>query len=564
MARSSREIPKEIAAFGERQFKETGAAAVEVLRVKAAALRKHFKKLQGIRFLVAVISLDRIRVYFFNATGTMLTGENVDSKIYGKIRRDSKLIAKFEKPRELTPEELRIEATQDLRDSLAKSIRRLSRNLAIREPPFPDIFITRDQSTTSSQSFGLQFGEKGELLFEEVALGEKSAEGIIARAAFLTLIENEVAQSEIGSIVGNGIALGLLKRGEKKPFLEQWRKKSKKSESLRLVNHLIAHTQSYQNIAFSRILSLLQQFSEVVSPDQWIPAIEVIHDANHIPLGTEEYHTIRGFCETLSKPRNLESRSHTLESIHLAPRVICDPTPLGTVLTLSSKKPTTETWLEVDYFQGGEVHGLSVTENEGDAILSIDYWLNLEDVYPSSGGLISHGKDIVKAALRKLGIKTEPTSTFRGRVEFADRQMNSTELAVLERLSSGSLEVLANSLIGSPQVIDSLLKKGQIILLPDFNHIGVNHDFILQGEYESLLEMVKTCCLEGTVISSDARAVAVVSAPASWKSRLLETTQMNELSLWPIHSVRSPRNILRCEDPFTSQESVFTWSEGAI
>ena len=136
-------VPKEIAAFGERQFKETGAAAVEVLRVKAAVMRKHFKKLKGITFLVAVVSLDRVRVYFFNAAGIMLVGENVVPSIYSKIRRASKLIAKFEKPKELTPEELRIEATQDLRDSLAKSIRRISRSLASGEPPFPDIFITR-------------------------------------------------------------------------------------------------------------------------------------------------------------------------------------------------------------------------------------------------------------------------------------------------------------------------------------------------------------------------------------------------------------------------------------
>ncbi|MFW9870018.1 MAG: hypothetical protein ACFFEL_10370, partial [Candidatus Thorarchaeota archaeon] len=111
MSRSAREIPKEVAAFGERQFRETGAAAVEVLRVKAAVMRKHFSKLQGITFLVAVVSLDRVRVYFFNSAGIMLVGENIDPSMYGKVRRASKLIAKFEKPRELTPEELRIEAT---------------------------------------------------------------------------------------------------------------------------------------------------------------------------------------------------------------------------------------------------------------------------------------------------------------------------------------------------------------------------------------------------------------------------------------------------------------------
>ena len=99
MPRSAREVPKEIAAFGERQFKETGATAVEVLRVKAAVMRKHFRKLKGITFLVAVVSLDRVRVYFFNAAGVMLIGENIEPSIYVKIRRASKLIVKFEKPK---------------------------------------------------------------------------------------------------------------------------------------------------------------------------------------------------------------------------------------------------------------------------------------------------------------------------------------------------------------------------------------------------------------------------------------------------------------------------------
>ncbi|MHA2359831.1 MAG: hypothetical protein ACXAB5_06135 [Candidatus Thorarchaeota archaeon] len=89
LPRSAREVPKEIAAFGEKQFKETGAAAVEVLRVKAAVMRKHFSKLKGITFVVAVVSLDRVRIYFFNAAGVMLVGENVEPSMYTKVRRAS-------------------------------------------------------------------------------------------------------------------------------------------------------------------------------------------------------------------------------------------------------------------------------------------------------------------------------------------------------------------------------------------------------------------------------------------------------------------------------------------
>ncbi|MHA2025528.1 MAG: hypothetical protein ACW98U_06460 [Candidatus Thorarchaeota archaeon] len=561
MARSSREVPKEIAAFGERQFKDTGAAAVEVLRVKAAVMRKHFKKLKGITFLVAVVSLDRVRVYFFNVLGVMLVGENVEPSIYSKIRRASKLIAKFEKPKELTPEELRIEATQELRDSLAKSIRRISRSLASGEPSFPDIFITRAQPTNSIHTFGLQIGEKGELLFEEAALSEKSAEGIITRTAFLTLISDRTLNLEIASIIGNGMALALLKGAEKKAMLEKWRKKSKGSDSLPLVNHIITHALSYSNDGFSRILSLLQQ-SPGSQSEKWVKAIEVIHEETYIAIGTEEYHIIKGFCETLSKPRKLEKRRHILESIHLEPRVICDPTPLGIQLSVLSGKPVPSAWLEVDYIEGHGMNTFSVTDEVGPTIKSIDYWLNLEDVYPSSGGLISHGKDIVRRALMKLGIVTDSQATFEGRVSFADRTLKSTELAVLERLSSGGLEVLSNTLVGSPQAVGSLLKQGQIALVPGFNHIGVNHDFVIQGEYNEVLEVSKACCLEASVFATDSEATAIVSAPASWKTHLFESVQAENLSLWPIQSVKSPRNLLRKEQPFSPEDSVFTWNAG--
>ena len=166
--------------------------------------------------------------------------------------------------------------------------------------------------------------------------------------------------------------------------------------------------------------------------------------------------------------------------------------------------------------------------------------------------------------MSKLGVSTIPASTFVGRVEFTDRPLNSAELAVLERLASGNLEVLANTLVGSPQVVDSLLKKGQIALWPSFNHIGVNPDFLLQGEYDVVMDLVKSYCLEGTVISTDSEATAVVSAPTSWKNTLLESIDENGPSLWPIRSISSPRNLLRDERSFSSDETVFTWSDGAL
>ncbi len=564
MPRSAREVPKEIAAFGERQFKETGATAVDVLRVKAAVMRKHFRKLKGITFLVAVVSLDRVRVYFFNAAGVMLSGENIEPSVYVIIRRASKLIVKFEKPKVLTPEELRIEATQELRDMLTKSIRRMSRFLATSDPPFPDIFITRSTPTPSIHSFGLQIGVDGEFLFEEDSLSEKSAEGIITRSAFLTFLEGKHTNIETSNIVGSGISLALLKGAERKAMLEKWRKKSKDSDLLPLVNHMIAHAECYSSEGFRRILLLLQKAPANIKREEWIHAFRVIHESVQVAIGTEEYHVIQGFCRTLEKPRKLEARRHRLESIHLAPRVICDPTPLEIQLSSSFGKSHESSWVELNYHDANKLKTFHIGETGDSVIKSIEYWLNLEDVYPSSGGLISHGNDVIRRALAKLGILDEPISTFKRKVEFSGKALKSTERAVLERLISGRLETLSNTLVGSPQAVESLLKTGRIALVPDFNHLGVNPDFLIHGKSENVRNASRSCCLEATLFNTDFETTAVVSAPGSWRANLLESALSESLSVWPIHSTSSKRNILRDEQPFSTEEYVITWTDGAI
>ncbi|MFW9893449.1 MAG: hypothetical protein ACFFFO_14675 [Candidatus Thorarchaeota archaeon] len=564
MSRSAREIPKEVAAFGERQFRETGAAAVEVLRVKAAVMRKHFSKLQGITFLVAVVSLDRVRVYFFNSAGIMLVGENIDPSMYGKVRRASKLIAKFEKPRELTPEELRIEATQELRDSLAKSIRRVSRFLATSEPTFPDIFITRHEPTSSIHSFGLQISEDGALLFEENALKEKFAMGVITRSAFLALLEDEIAQNDISSIVGNGIALALLKGTDRKAMLELWKKRGKGTESLPLVNHMIVHQESYSSDGFQRVFSLLKQALPDTKLNDWVRAFRIIHDSIQVAIGTEDYHTIQGFCKTLEKPRNLVDHRHRLEKIHLAPRVICNPTSLDISLFSSIGKSLRSSWAEVTYAEANELKTFTIGETGDSLLTSIEYWLNIEDVYPSSGGLISHGKDVIRRVLTSLGVSIEPKATFEAKIEFSKKNLKSPELAVLERLSSGKLDVLSNTLIGSPQIVESLFKAGSIVFVPDFNHVGINPDFLVHGKHEKIRKITRSCCLEATVFNTEIDSTAVVSAPGSWKFHLLDSVYSEELSVWPVHSAKSVRKILRDESPLSNAESVFTWTEGPI
>ncbi|MFW9788567.1 MAG: hypothetical protein ACFFE2_08280 [Candidatus Thorarchaeota archaeon] len=560
MPKSARAVPKEIATFGEKQFKETGAAMVEVLRVKAAVMRKHFKQLKGITFLVAVIARDRVRIYFFNAAGVMLVGENVELTLYAKIRSSSKLIAKFEKPRELTPEEQRIEATQELRDSLARTIRRVTRFLSTASPNFPDIFVTRISSDESSQSFGLHITEDGEYLFEESAIKDKWAEGLIARTAFLSHLDTKLAQTQIASIVGSGIAIAILKGSGKKAYLDYWLKVSKETNWLPIVNYLVKHIDCYSSEGFARLFTLLQQTSSTIpTAKDWIKPLNVIHDGARVSIGTEEYYILSRFCQSLVKPRKLNGRKDKLESIHLAPRVICDPTPLEIQITLSEVASASNEWASVSYLEGANVKSLHIGQNAGVPIQSIEYWLNLEDIYPSSGGLVSHGKSILQRARSVLGISDSFSGTFESVLEFSDVRLSTNERAVLERLALGQLEILVNTLVGSPQIVESLLQKGRIIFLPNFNHLGVDPDYLMSGRIEPLRSITRRSCLEGTIFGNDAESLAVVSAPSDWKKGVFENAIREGISIWPIMSVSSPTNVIRSENPFP-EGKLITWT----
>jgi hypothetical protein len=559
LPRSARQVPKEIAAFGEKQFKETGAEAVEVLRVKASFIRKHFRQLKGIAFTVAVVERDRIRIYFFNSAGVMLFGDNVEAPIYKKIRASSKLITKYEKPKELTPEEKRIEATQELRDSLTKAVRRVTRFLTTTPPDFPDIYVTRESSDESIQNFGLQITDDGEYLFEEAALKTKWIDGLVNRTAFLTHLEPIQSKSQIASIVGSGVALAQLKDPAKKSYRDYWTKSSKDTDWFPVVNHLITHVDCYSSEGFERLLSLLQQIPSVSNIDDWTHPLTVLHDNARVSIGTEEYHIIKRFCQTLSKPRKLNTKKHRLESIHLAPRVICDPTPLDTRISLTFGKASDSDWANVSFLDSSDLKTLKLGPGGESPVTAIEYWLNLEDVYPTSGGLVSHGKSVLRSALAALGLGNASTGTYEAIIEFSETALAANEIAVLKRLILGQLDVLANTMIGSPQIIDRLLSKGKIVFLPFFNHIGVDMDFILQGNVDDIRQITQNNCLEATIFRTDGTSTSVVSAPSSWRQPLITAVAKEGLSLWPIVSVSSKRNILRSENLFPSDELV-TWS----
>ncbi|MFX1270969.1 MAG: hypothetical protein ACFFAX_04725 [Promethearchaeota archaeon] len=559
MSRRARDVPKEIASFGQRQFRETGASAVEVLRVKASTMRKHFSKLKGITFLVAVISKDRVRVYFFNSAGIMLIGENIEVEKYGTIRKTSKLVAKFEKPRPLTKEELRIEATEELRQNLSRTLKRVVRFLGRKEPEFPVIYVTREASIGTSQGFGLLTEDDGSLVFEQGILESKWRDGLITRASVLQLLEADKRNLDFSSTIGNAIAFASLDGQKRIDWLDIWKKRTKETSFTPIVNHLSKHAAAYSWVGFARILNLVERVPELTD-DKWILALNEIHESFEVTLGTEEQLSIQGFCESLSKPRKLATKRHTLESIHLAPRALCDPSSLGLTLSVGERRSKDEPWLWIEYVDGAQKRCLTIIEGEENPLSQIVYTLNIEDIFPKAGGVLGKGKDVLAWILRTLGVEEERKRTFQTTIEFSRKQVSAAENAVLERLVGGGLKVLSDSLIGSPQRVDGLVKSGAVALLPDFNHIGFGPNLLLQGEYDQLVETVSHS-IESTIFQAAKGSFALTSAPSSWRRLVLTSASENGIAVQPVIQARSSRRMIRSEEVFPKSSEMLFWSE---
>jgi hypothetical protein len=562
LSRSAREIPKKIAAFGEKQFAETGALLVDVLRVKASTMRKHFAKLKGIAFLVAVVSMDRVRVYFFNSAGVMLVAENIENTQYEKVRKTSKLIVRFEKPKELTPEELRMEATEELRSQFSKAIRRVSRALNVKEPKFPSTFITRESLGQKIQGFGLRFDDDGSLIFQESIVNSSRIDGVSSRAAFLLLIEPEQRNLEIAQCIGNALAYSLSKGSKREDWLEAWWKNSEGSELMPLVNHMGRNASVYAEGGFARIQSLLETASIVANLDSWFDAFQIIHDNVEVSLGTEDYHSLRGFFQSLAKPRKLAEKRHIITKMHLAPRAICNHTPLGITLSFShsaESKTKSDYWLEIRYIHEAQVKCLRLEEGQHNPVESLEYVLNLEDILPKAGGIIGHGRDAMRWARKVLGSSIEREPSFRSRISFEPSKLAEPERAVLERLSQGRFDILSNTLIGSPHRVIALVKSGHLILVPNFNHIGIEPNLLLRGNYQQVTNIVCDISLEATWFKTKNEAIAVVSAPGKWYQTLLKSASSENVSVFPVVSAISPRSIIRYEDIYPESSENLEW-----
>ena len=173
-----------------------------------------------------------------------------------------------------------------------------------------------------------------------------------------------------------------------------------------------------------------------------------------------------------------------------------------------------------------------------------------------------HGKDVLQWALRSLGVPSKREATFEANLVLKDTEIKSAERAVLGRLAEGRLDVLSNTLIGSPQRLEVLTKKGCIVLLPDFNHLGLNHDFLIIGDTKAVGAAVLAHALEATVFEVSERSYAIVSAPHVWGKELLIVAVAAGLGVYPIARVDSSRGFLRCEDVFPGNHEGLMWSDG--
>lgn len=562
MSRSTREIPKMLADFGERQFSETGADGVEVLRVKAATIRKYWSRLQGIEYLVAILSPDRVRVYFFNSSAIMLVGENIEFSQYDRIRSKSKLIKKYERPRPPTELELRMEATEDLRNSLTRALRRLARFLGAKEPEFPAIFVTKVEHDSQLQNFGMHIEDDGAHLFEERMISSQLLEGLVLRSSFLAMLDTRLARDDFAQCMANAAASFLLKDKARELWNKRWNEISKDTAYADIAFFMQSHRSTLGPQGMSLALHMIQRGDAGIPVSKWIEALEVVHRYHEVSLGTEAWPILQGFFRTLQQPRKLSAKRYVLSSIHLAPRALCNTIPLGVNLGVAvspSGHMTDADWLRIGVQSPSENRELVISENSGVALRSIKYYLDLEDIIPKHGGVISSGKSLLYWALSRIKTASPLTNAFESEVIFKEGAISEAERAVLQRLSLGDLEILSNTLVGSPQRVESLCSSGCLVLVPDFGHIGVEPNLVVEGKLDDFSGELLDYVVEATIFQTATEFYAVASAPSMWGQEIMQYISSSDLAAWHVTRVYSPRKLVRFESPFSGKQA--EWSD---
>lgn len=106
------------------------------------------------------------------------------------------------------------------------------------------------------------------------------------------------------------------------------------------------------------------------------------------------------------------------------------------------------------------------------------------------------------------------------------------------------------------------MKKGCVVLVPDFNHLGLRHDYLIVGPIKTVRDTISVHTLEATVFEVSKNSYAIVSAPHIWGKELLIAAVAAQLGVYPIIRVVSSRGFLRCEDAFPSNHEGLLWSDG--
>jgi len=109
--------------------------------------------------------------------------------------------------------------------------------------------------------------------------------------------------------------------------------------------------------------------------------------------------------------------------------------------------------------------------------------------------------------------------------------------------------------------VKSLLEKNCIVFIPDFNHLGIDPDFLIHGPFDDVQRLCHST-LEATIIKYNVMAYGIVSAPTSWRKPLLESSIDSNLEIWPILFVKSKRRLLRDEPMFVDGTDLLRWSDG--
>jgi hypothetical protein len=237
--------------------------------------------------------------------------------------------------------------------------------------------------------------------------------------------------------------------------------------------------------------------------------------------------------------------------------------PLGSTLSISKddKSSNSEDWLTLQYLEGSERKSVILSEGGTETITSIDYILNIDDIFPKPAGIVAHGKDFIRWAKKSMNLNTDTKHTFETSIEFSTTELATDEKAVLERLIEGDLDIILNSLVGSPQRVDSLVRKGKVVFVPNFQHLGVIPNLLIIGGYDSLYPVVKECSLESTILNSDKEAYAIVCAPVYWEMKTLDDALNEGLQVYPIVEFHSTRQIVRYEPILPSNSEIERWME---